>query len=458
MTIDILPDDVLLEIFSFYLVEEYHIETWHTLVHICQRWRTVVLASPLRLDLQICCTLKTRVKDMLDIWPALPLVIQARWYETPQEEGADNIVAALEHNDRIREIILDGFPKFLLQRFAAAAATQELFPALTRLIINASDDSEQVAVFSETFLGGSAPQLRSCHFRSVAIMGIQSLLSTANHLVYLSLPRIPHSTYISPEEMATCLTAMPDLKELGLGFQSPRSRPHPFNRRLPPPARVVLPALTHCSFKVVSEYIEDLVSRIEAPLLESVHITFFNQLIFESFDTPRLGDFLAHTQVFREKGRASVVFDEDHARFHLKPRLSLGIACTGSDWQLSSMAQVCSLPLPFFSTLEHLYICEGRMRRSRWQDDMENTQWLELLHPFIALKDLYLDKKIAPRVVLALKEHTQDTITENLPVLQNLFIEGLRRAGPVQEVIGQFVAVRQLAGLPVTVHKWDGQS
>ena len=455
MTIDILPDDVLLEIFSFYLVEKYHIETWHTLVHICRRWRTVVLASPLRLDLRICCTLKTRVKDMLDIWPALPLVIQESWHETPREEGADNIVAALEHNDRICEILLEGFPRSLLERFGAAM--QEPFPALTSIFITASDDKVPVAVFPETFLGGFATHLRSCQLRSLQIPGIWTLLSTANHLVYLRLPRIPHSTYVSPEELTNCLAAMPNLQELAIGFQSPLSRPPSSNRDAPPLVRVVLPALTHCSFKVVSEYIEDLVPRIEAPILESVHMTFFNQLIFETFDAPQLRDFLSRAQVFQDHSRGAVVFDEISTRFHLKSRLSLGIACTRSDWQLSSIAQVCSFPLPIFSTLERLDIREGRMRQSQWQDDVENTQWLELLRPFMALKDLYLDNKFAPRIVLVLKELTQEANLE-LPALQNIFIEGLRRSGPVQEAIGQFVSARQLCGLPVVIHKWDGRS
>jgi len=39
MTIEILPDEALLEIFSFYLVEtSERIEPWLPLVHVCLRW------------------------------------------------------------------------------------------------------------------------------------------------------------------------------------------------------------------------------------------------------------------------------------------------------------------------------------------------------------------------------------------------------------------------------------
>ena len=46
-----LPDDVLLEIFDFIVEEEgrrgkVDFEKWHTLVHVCRRWRSLVFGSP----------------------------------------------------------------------------------------------------------------------------------------------------------------------------------------------------------------------------------------------------------------------------------------------------------------------------------------------------------------------------------------------------------------------------
>jgi hypothetical protein len=48
---------------------------WHTLVHVCQRWRQIVFASPRRLNLQILCTHGTPVRKNLGIWPAFPIAI-----------------------------------------------------------------------------------------------------------------------------------------------------------------------------------------------------------------------------------------------------------------------------------------------------------------------------------------------------------------------------------------------
>lgn len=50
LTNDLLPENVLLEIFEIYLNEAAKTEGWYTLVHVCRRWRNVVFASPRRLD------------------------------------------------------------------------------------------------------------------------------------------------------------------------------------------------------------------------------------------------------------------------------------------------------------------------------------------------------------------------------------------------------------------------
>ena len=93
-----LPDVALLEIFDFYLDGEW-MEAWHTLVHVCQKWRNVVFGSPRRLNLELSCTGRTPVRETIDAWPRLPISV---WGHGHNKWGMDNIIAALEHNDRIR--------------------------------------------------------------------------------------------------------------------------------------------------------------------------------------------------------------------------------------------------------------------------------------------------------------------------------------------------------------------
>ncbi len=81
MTINMLPDDVLLEIFHWYLDEDpsypnpEELEEWQTLVHVCRKWRNVVLGSPRRLNLQLLYDGRRPVKEMLDVWPPFPIAI-----------------------------------------------------------------------------------------------------------------------------------------------------------------------------------------------------------------------------------------------------------------------------------------------------------------------------------------------------------------------------------------------
>jgi hypothetical protein len=112
VTIDILPDDVLLVIFDHYVAEadEYRrYEEWQMLVHVRQKWRYVVFQSPLRLNLRILCSAETPVREKLAVWPpALPIIIAQPSFSTISTPkcGENNIMAALGHNDRICKIAL----------------------------------------------------------------------------------------------------------------------------------------------------------------------------------------------------------------------------------------------------------------------------------------------------------------------------------------------------------------
>jgi hypothetical protein len=107
ITFDMLPDDVLLEIFDFYLDEDNFFlrkEKWIALAHVCQCWRSVIFQSRHRLNLRLVCKPNTRVRDTLDIWPPLPLIITDIYFLN--ETTSDNIIAALEQNDRVCQIEL----------------------------------------------------------------------------------------------------------------------------------------------------------------------------------------------------------------------------------------------------------------------------------------------------------------------------------------------------------------
>jgi hypothetical protein len=460
MPTDMLPDDVLLAIFDFCAVPDLvllskpgmkkEIEAWQLLVHVCRRWRILVFGSPHRFNLRLVCKAKTPARDTLDVWPALPLLIWDEGYQSEGSEGLDNVISVFERSDRVRQIRLS-IPASEWEK--VSAAIQVPFPELTYLALWSSE--ELLTVLPDSFLGGSAPRLRHLSLRCIPFPGLSKLLLSANHLTSLLLLNIPHSGYISPETMATALSALTSLWSLSLEFASPRSRPDQASRRPPPLTRKVLPFLSSLTFKGVSEYLEELVARIDGPQapLFRLDITFFNDLVFDIPQTirfirrtPSLGGGLIKARVFFQNDAAIVVLASRSSGLKVK------ILCGEPDWQVLSLEQVCTSSLLPLSTLEDLYIYEHPYSKPDWQDKVESTQWLELLQPFTAVKNLYLSKEFAPRILPALQGLVGGRTTEVLPTLQNIFLEELEPSGPVQEATEKFVAARQVT---IAVSGWD---
>ena len=183
ITIDDLPDDVLLEIFDFHVVEyqnpgfvnfgtKREVESWQLLVHVCRRWRGLVFASPRRLNLRLWCKPVTSVRMFLnvtsarmslDVWPALPLIIYGNGYA---EDRVDTVIAELEYSDRICqiEIYISWFTTWEIEELWTAM--QVPFPELTALRL-VHDDSSSVPFLPDSFLCGSAPRLRSLALASI---------------------------------------------------------------------------------------------------------------------------------------------------------------------------------------------------------------------------------------------------------------------------------------------------
>ena len=470
MTIVTLPDDVLLHIFHFDRmncvgVSQRVIDAmrgpwrWDRLVHVCRRWRYVIFASPVFLDLKLFCHPLTRV-EFTSIWPPLPITI-TNMNDLLMPEDYD-FNAALVHPNRVCKVHLH-LTSSHLERLASAM--KEQFPALTYLVLMFVDDSSHPTpprALPDGFLGASAPRLQTLTFQSIPFPALPKLLLSATDLVQLSLVSIPHSGYISPEAMVAGLAVAANLERIIISFKSPLSFPSREHRHLPPPTRTVLPALTELRFQGVNEYLEDLVARIDTPLLDLIWVTLFHQLIF---DIPHLAQFMRRTTRVKVLNEACVVLDHAGVRVgYYPPAQSFGemsrlkILCRALDWRLSSAAQVISSFFPSIHMLEHLYVYDFAYPPSQWEDDTEDMQWLEVFRPFTAVKNLYVSQSFVPSVAPTLQELVGGRTTEVLPNLQNIFVEGLKLSESVQEGIGEFVSARQLFGQPITVSLWENVS
>ena len=456
VTIDVLPDNSLLEIFHFYKDDPIHHPRftwgWKILTQVCRRWRHVVFGSPRRLNLQVVCTNTTPTSRLLDIWPPFPITV----FLTPTSPVVDmndveNLIAALERRDRTSEVHIMDIRGPVLEELITML--HEPLPVLTHFSLGSTDES--VPVLPETFLGGFAPRLQSFLLRGIPISSFPKFILCFSHIIHLHLLEIPSSGYISPEVMATCLTALPNLKSLAIGFRSPPSRPLQWQLSRFHLTRAVLPALSSLAFSGISEYFEDFITRIDTPRLNWLSIAFFMDLIF---DIPRLRNFIDRTEYLKPLNQAVIEFSGLTMKIALGPptRFELEIRCERLDWQLSSMTQIFSQQLPLLSHVEQLVIW-GTIE---WKDDpdVDSSQWLELFRLFVAVQNLHVFERLVSPVARALKHLTGGMATEVLPVLQTLFLEGLQPSGPVHEAIRSFATAKQLSRQPVVIQRWEPRS
>ncbi|KAI0284516.1 hypothetical protein BC826DRAFT_1189934 [Russula brevipes] len=367
------------------------------------------------------------------------------------EEGLDNIIAALEHPDRVCSIDLTEFSSSVWEELAEAMLVP--FPELTHLVLT-NMVLEKLPVLPDSFLAGSAPRLQTLKLCHISFPALPDLLLSASDLVHLSFTRLPHSEFISPESMVACLSSLNRLQTLSLGFhlhywvpsQSPRSRPFP-------QTRVVLPALTDLTFEGTCDYSEDFLARIETPILNKFSMSFIPHRVFHALDFPHFKQFIDHANGLKPPKVAKVWFDPwSTSAFELRQQHeTLQSTCHRIDWQVDSIALVCDPP-PFYSSIERFDLIAFQSPSVTGEDDMASTQFLELFRRFTAIQSLHASECIVPLVATALLDVIGERATEALPNLRDLFLGGSAILETVPEAMQQFITARELSGQPVAVH------
>jgi hypothetical protein len=451
-TIDMLPENVLLEIFDFYRnnSDNTRFWKWHLLVHVCRRWRQIVFSSPLRLNLRILCTSRTSVEENLSVWPTFPIDIEYSYSERDiGPRGQDNVIAALKHPDRVCDASLRVKGPQLGQ---VATAMKEPFPVLTRLYIRSDDGNPPV--LPKEFLGRSVPCLRELTLSGIPYPALPALLQSASNLVTLKLQRISPTGYISPQAMVTCLAALPRLDTFDLQF--PLALPPP-ERMHPPITRTPLPALTFFEFQGASEYLEDLVAQIDSPQLDRISVIYLKQF---DFQVAQLSKFIDRSVVKMTPFRhAQVTLPGDKVSFDVcchefprdenhptscQPPIRIVISCrgAGTDWQVSHIAQVLR---PLSATLSNVVRLKLESPNHKYPR-LERAEWLLLLRQFSSMQTLHVSRKLAEDVSQILEDITQEMVADVLPSLNLIDLQG-QRASSVEK----FITARQLSGRPVTV-------
>ena len=355
-------------------------------------------------------------------------------------------MAALTRSGRVRSINLtitsSPLPKFL--------TIEEPFTELDELVL-LSRDSVQLTIPS-TFRWG--PRLRRLHSTRISFPSLPQLLCSSRDLVDLQLNEIPSIGYLSPKAFANALSATTQLQFLSLHFLSPTSRPSHIGIYPSPGERVVLPALSRLKFRGTSEYLNNLVTRINAPHLEYIEVGFFNQLVF---NISQLVSFINQIESQRSHRQAEIrsslhAISLTFTSPGTHPRFTLQVSCEDLDWQLSSMAQICDQ----FSTSGFLFgvtdLLINTTQPSSGQDDADSEHWPELIHSFTSIEWFSLAGGFMTNILRA----SQAAEWENnpLPALKFLSIAGVASCD-LLAAIRSFVTPLQASGRLVQVHHID---
>jgi hypothetical protein len=155
----------------------------------------------------------------------------------------------------------------------------------------------------------------------------------------------------------------------------------------PPGKRVVLPVLSHLDFRGNVEYLESLVTGIDAPRLGHIEVAFSN------VDTPelsKLSKFIDKIGIHRSHRRAVILSSDSAISISLIQTraptcLTLQLFCKTLDLQLSSISRICIHLSAFLLDVEDLHI--NVRRQSRWEEDsLSIEQWLEPINLFTGVK------------------------------------------------------------------------
>jgi len=420
---------------------------WHAVVHVCKRWRHLIFAWPHHLDLRLACRSASAVAKALEIWPALPISIRSEL----DGENDDDIITALEHRDRIAGINLSGLTKHQLER--CATLMQEPFPLLRVLFLRCAENDAS-PIITGSFLGGSAPRLQDVKLWNIQVLTLPKLLMSASNLFVLVLRGITRAGYISPDSMASYLAMLTRLQSVAICFHYRMSFPQDHTNRCPPLTRAVLPALTTFVFEGASEYLEDLISRIDAPILHHFQVRFFNQPIFH---IPQLPQFICRGESFKPFVEAHVnfcdhFFDISHIssdEFFFVMRFQR----TGFDRQLSLLEQIYTQCSPLLCHVSHFHLSREKGPLPIQQD---SALWLGLLRPFNAVQTLFISgDELELDITRVLGELAAERAVEVLPMLHTV---ELMRFDPVRPLVTSslkpFIDARQLSAHPVTLtHK-----
>ncbi|KAI0259609.1 hypothetical protein BC834DRAFT_610477 [Gloeopeniophorella convolvens] len=458
VTIESLPDVVLLEVFDHCREEELrkggalqksqpHLYQWYQLVpaHVCQRWRQIIIASPTRLRLSILCSWELPVAEILRHSPAeLPVSIL---YPTNEEvfhewspESISDALLALGYLDRTSHIVIDALTS---EEDKLLSMINRPAPKLETLHIECIRDRLTIP---HTFtLQGNARLRRFELFDISNPFQLTPPASVTDFILSLDYPE--GSTHVDwLETLGSQLRNMPQLECLDLELDS-----LPLTVSIDRGgAPISLPRLSEFTFSGSCYHLEGLISLFDAPVLSQLNIDFVD--LTTPIDIPELSRYIqasprfnasvAHVGIAR--GFAYIRTDSDGGSIRLRVINYRGtVADEDTRIMKPTIIAINSALEPVFSSARTLVLGFNNDADAEeiviWHfDTVSGCYWNEALKGFKSVTTLRVDSIVA-RVAytVALKRWVQlvpdlrevllyfginDSETETVDILRRWFL------------------------------------
>ena len=440
---------------------------WHTPTQICQRWRSLIFASPSRLNLYVVCTKVTPIEEILAYFPHLPLEVNYMFlWEREQRQAQRNVLLSLQRRHHLRSINLRA-PDAVLQRMVIPLDDE--FPLLDRLAIISDDQSFGASSGVTLPKTLRAPNLRHLILENFDLQIGAPILTTSIQLVSLGLWRIPASTHIPPEYLVDLFVLMPQLRAVSVSFRANHDSPIPHSGvgtypLLAPEAPnlfFTLCCLEELSFTGYSTYLEGILACIIAPVLRKFDVFFLDQ---HSYGTlPNLSRFLNATAELSFRV-AMINFDEYCVIINsgdqggdIRPSRGdkLPFCLCGwvdpSTWHIASASDICNTFGPVFSVTEELILGHYHKydTQSERRGNVNRVNWRTILRQFRNIKTLSIPNELIEELSLSLEPDCEGYLAL-LPELQQIVVtEGFRKLG---NEFDAFIVSRRIAGRPVNVN------
>ena len=341
LTINHLPDEVLLEIFDLfqnrftYSFYRERLFQCFTLTHVCRKWRAIIYMSTSRLDLGITVG-PGRPRHLRTILSSpLPIFINYDLKDIYMTKSALwRLRSALKKRNRVRGIFFCGSSAWFDEFFSVTNCT---FPKLESVLLR-SEYGQDVKI-PETFLGG--PDLSNLHLQHLALnrfpfKSISRLLLSTSTLTDLHLEIDSAFGITSPEtSLPACLQGMPFLCHLNVIILS--SIPLKY---LPQPLApdstlkdgiVPLSKLKRFHYVGQSVFLDAIVAGLSTPALSDAKMNFHGKILCPIVHFPR---FIDETKEHWRTARAdfgwrcslllfnqserSLFYQPEHSRLHFE--------------------------------------------------------------------------------------------------------------------------------------------